>query len=80
MDNLTERIQGVINRARVRDRAAVDVLADLGKDFVLVPRSLVERAAKARGIGGAFDRQVISNELARYADLARDAPEGDSTP
>ena len=65
--DLRARVASAIARVTA-SKAADEVLAEIAKTHVLVPRSLAERAAQARGMGSraAFDRGVICGDLARY--------------
>lgn len=65
--DLSDRIDAAIARVKA-SRAADEVLTEIATTHVLVPKSLAERAAQARGMGSraAFDRGVICGDLARY--------------
>ena len=74
--DMIDRIDNAIARVKA-SRAAAEVMAEIETTHVLVPRSLVRRAAEAQGFNGRFDREVVSNELAAYW---KDANEGNHTP
>jgi hypothetical protein len=68
MTDLEHAIAAAIARTRIPDQWPAAVLAAIeGAGYVVIPSALAERALKAKGIGKKFDREVVSNELARYA-------------
>ena len=67
--DLHARVDNAIARVTA-SKAAAEVLAEIGTTHVLIPRKLVERAAKAKREshfpGGSFDMAVVATDLARY--------------
>lgn len=88
MTDLEQRIQSVINRARVPSRAAAEVLAMLTSEYALVLRGSLTGDLKLLGRvcamcctdddrrTGAIDRAILRISLAVDPDLAHDAPGG----